>query len=256
MKCLVIMPTYNEKENAPKLISGVLAVNPVLDVLVVDDNSPDGTAVTIGGLMKDLRLPSQNVFLETRPKKLGLGSAYSGGFKWGLDRGYEFLIQMDADWSHHPKYLTEMLSKSTLADFVIGSRYVRGGGTMGWGLFRRLLSRFGSFYARSILGTSIHDFTGGFNGWRAEVLREIGTDTLASDGYSFQIELKFLAAKLGFSHLEFPIIFEERRNGQSKMSPTIVHEAIWRVWWLRFHRFSLGSVRKRETLRNPDLRNF
>jgi dolichol-phosphate mannosyltransferase len=141
---------------------------------------------------------------------------------------------MDADWSHPPKFLVPMYQAALKADFVIGSRYIKGGGSVNWTLGRKFISRAGSFYSRLILGVPINDFTGGFNGWHARVLKAVNLDTIASDGYSFQIELKYRAAKLGFKYAEFPLIFEERREGQSKMSSAIVREAIWRVWGLRF----------------------
>jgi len=162
-----------------------------------------------------------------------LGTAYIHGFRWGLAHGYDFLIQMDADWSHHPAYLREMLVLSTAVDFVVGSRYVEGGGTTNWGWGRRLLSRAGSLYSSLILDLTIRDLTGGFNGWRLPVLKAIGLDSLRSDGYSFQIELKLRASRLRFRPAEFPIIFAERRAGQSKMSAGIVCEGIWRVWQFR-----------------------
>ncbi|MCI0420887.1 MAG: polyprenol monophosphomannose synthase [Acidobacteria bacterium] len=233
MKPLVIVPTYNERENIAQLIPKVLAADTRLHILVVDDSSPDGT----GSAVEELRVRalSERVFLETRLCRMGLGAAYIHGFRWGLAHGYDFLIQMDADWSHHPAYLSEMLRLSTAVDFVVGSRYVEGGGTKNWGWGRRLLSRFGSLYSSLILNLAIRDLTGGFNGWRLAVLEAIGLDSLRSDGYSFQIELKLRASRLGFRPAEFPIIFAERRAGQSKMSAGIVCEAIWRVW--QFRRF-------------------
>jgi dolichol-phosphate mannosyltransferase len=179
---------------------------------------------------------SGRLSLSLRPRKLGLGTAYVHGFGWGLDHDHDFLIQMDADWSHHPRYLPDMLRLAEEGDFVIGSRYVKGGGTLNWGAMRRLLSRFGSFYSRAILGVGIADFTGGFNGWSARLLRRMGLDTLRSNGYSFQIEMKYRAHRLGCRHLEFPIVFDERREGRSKMSMAIGMEAFYRVWELRFRR--------------------
>jgi dolichol-phosphate mannosyltransferase len=212
----------------------VLSVDDRLHVLIVDDGSPDDTAGAILGLKESEGV--QGLFLNSRPGKQGLGSAYVHGFNWGLARGYDFLIQMDGDWSHHPQYLAKMLQSAATVDFAIGSRYVSGGGTLHWGAVRRLLSRFGSFYSRLVLGVPVADFTGGFNGWSADVLRAIGLNTIRSNGYSFQIELKYRAHRLGFKHTEFPIIFEERRTGKSKMSVSIAFEAFWRVWELRFSR--------------------
>jgi dolichol-phosphate mannosyltransferase len=229
---LVVIPTYNECDNISRLVPAVLDADAGLHVLVVDDGSPDDTAGAVSEL-KDKEY-AERVFLNCRPGKQGLGRAYVDGFNWGLTKGYDFLIEMDGDWSHHPRYLGRMLELATEADFVVGSRYISDGGTLNWGAGRRILSRFGSLYSRLILGVGIADFTGGFNGWSAEVLRKINLSTLRSNGYSFQIELKYRAHKLGFRHAEFPIIFDERRAGESKMSFSIALEALWRVWGLRF----------------------
>lgn len=231
---LVVIPTYNERDNAALLLPLILQQSSNLNVLIVDDASPDGTAAAVRSLMATGF--ESRLYLMSRPAKLGLGSAYLEGFQWGLDRGYDFLIQMDADWSHDPRYLATMLDLARQTDFVIGSRYVRGGGTLNWGLGRRVLSRSASVYSRLILGVGFADFTGGFNGWSDTVLRRIGLDALRSDGYSFQIELKYRAHQLGFSHVEFPIIFNERRAGKSKMSAAIALEASWRVWQIRLVR--------------------
>jgi dolichol-phosphate mannosyltransferase len=230
-KPLAIIPTYNERDNIEHLIPAVLNIDSRLCILIVDDSSPDDTA----GVVLKLKESSyeQRLFLLSRPGKMGLGSAYIQGFHWGLTSGYDFLIEMDADWSHPPKYLKAMLEAAEKADFVIGSRYVAGGGTLNWGTGRRLLSKFGSLYSRCVLGAPIADFTGGFNGWSSDVLNRIGLDTLRSNGYSFQIELKYRAHKLGFHYVEFPIIFDERRAGKSKMSASIAIEAFWRAWQFR-----------------------
>ena len=230
---LVVIPTFNERENISRLIPAVLSENLTLHVLVVDDGSPDNTA---GAVLELKKKYSDRVFLNSRSMKLGLGRAYVDGFSWGLAHGYDFLIEMDGDWSHSPRYLGEMLQLANKADFVIGSRYVPGGGTLNWGVGRRMLSKFGSLYSRLILGVRIADFTGGYNGWSAEVLRRINLSTLRSNGYSFQIELKYRAYELGFKLVEFPIIFDERRAGKSKMSGSIALEALWRVWGLRLLR--------------------
>lgn len=230
-KPLVVIPTYNERDNISGLIPAILEKDPKLHLLVVDDGSPDGTAGAVQELKRTL--DPERIFLLSRQEKLGLGKAYLDGFAWGIERSYGFLIEMDADWSHDPEYLGEMLRLAREADFVVGSRYVPGGGTLNWGLGRRTLSKFGSFYAKSILGVRIDDFTGGFNGWSAEVLRKIRLGNIQSNGYSFQIELKYRAHRLGFKHREFPIMFRERRAGLSKMSAAIALEAFWRVWTLR-----------------------
>ena len=229
---LVIIPTYNERPNIIRLVPRVMEADDRLHVLVVDDSSPDNTAEEVLKL-KEMHW-SQRLHLNSRPEKLGLGKAYVDGFKWGLSRDYDFLIQMDGDWSHHPKYLGKMLRSAGETDFVVGSRYIKDGGTLHWGMGRRFISRFGSFYSRLVLRTDFADFTGGFNGWASNVLREIGLDSLRSNGYSFQIELKYRAHKLGFKHIEYPIVFDDRRAGQSKMTTAIAIEAFWRVWQLRF----------------------
>jgi dolichol-phosphate mannosyltransferase len=228
---LVVIPTYNERDNVIQLIPAILVTDSRLHVLVVDDGSPDNTAEAVLKLKENACGP--RLFLQSRHGKMGLGRAYVHGLKWGLAEGYDFMIQMDGDWSHHPRYMEQMLRLAREADFVIGSRYVPGGGICHWGALRRLLSRFASHYARLVLGVDIADFTGGFNGWSGDVLRTISLDTLRSNGYSFQIELKFRAHQLGYKHIEFPIIFDDRRVGNSKMSTSIALEACWRVWELR-----------------------
>jgi dolichol-phosphate mannosyltransferase len=232
IKALVVIPTYNELENLGRLIPEILAADKCLHILIVDDGSPDGTAAAMTNLSQ-CGCAVKRLFLESRPGKLGLGSAYVHGLNWGLKQGYDFMIQMDADWSHNPRYLARMLQLGAETDFVVGSRYVPGGGTINWGFGRRFLSRFASFYSRRILGVDFADFTGGFNGWSRRVLLAIGLDTIQSDGYSFQIELKYRADQLGYSHIEFPILFSERRAGKSKMSTAIALEACWRVWEFR-----------------------
>lgn len=233
MRALIIVPTYNEADNLPILIPAVLAAAPPsVDLLIVDDGSPDGT----GKIADGFAAQNPRVKVLHRTKKQGLGTAYVAGFKQGLadPKGYEALIEMDADFSHDPKYLPEMMRLLTLNDVVIGSRYVPGGGTVNWGLGRKILSRGGSLYSRIILGASIRDFTGGFNGWKRKVLENVSIETLRSDGYSFQIELKYRAFRKGFQIQEFPIVFEDRKVGQSKMHKRIVFEALKRVWEFRF----------------------
>jgi len=232
MKPLIVVPTYNERENLENFIPAVLSIVPHASLLVVDDGSPDGTADFVEkNLMPHF---GGRLFILKRAGKLGLGSAYRDGFRWGIKNGFDYLVEMDADWSHPPRFLPRMIELGSHFDFVVGSRYVRGGGTVNWGLGRLLLSRFGSIYSRAILGVSIRDFTGGFNGWNKKVIEAIDLDSVESDGYSFQIELKYRAAQNKFSWTEFPITFEERRAGASKMSSKIVREAMWRVWLLKF----------------------
>lgn len=231
MRALIVVPTFNEIDNLRPLTEAILnAIPEGLDILVVDDGSPDGT----GQLADTLALQNPRIHVLHRAKKMGLGTAYVAGFKWGLGRGYESMIEMDADFSHHPKYLPTLLELLKTHDVVIGSRYVPGGGTVNWGLGRKLLSRGGSFYSRLILGAPIRDFTGGFNGWRRRVLESVQIETLRSDGYSFQIELKYRAFLKQFKITEFPIVFEDRKVGHSKMNKKIVFEALGRVWGFRF----------------------
>ncbi len=228
---LIVIPTYNEIENLKTLIERVLAVAPQnVEILVVDDNSPDGT----GELADSIAKRESRVHVLHREKKMGLGTAYVNGFRWGLEKGYDAMIEMDADFSHDPKYLPTMLQLLNENDVVIGSRYVPGGGVVNWGLSRKILSRGGSCYSRLILGAPIRDFTGGFNGWKRHVLEAVDLGTLRSDGYSFQIELKYRSFRRGFKITEFPIIFEDRKVGKSKMSKKIVFEALQRVWSFRW----------------------
>lgn len=234
MRALVVVPTYNEAENINQLVEAVLASTPAsVDVLIVDDNSPDGT----GALADILAVRHEpRVHVLHREKKMGLGTAYVNGFRWGMSRGeYAVLIEMDADFSHKPSYLKTMLETLETADVAIGSRYVPGGGTVNWGLGRKILSRGGSLYSRLILGAPVRDFTGGFNGWRRPVLDAVDLGSLKSDGYSFQIELKYRAFLRGFRIREFPIVFEDRKVGKSKMNRRIVFEALARVWGFRFN---------------------
>lgn len=230
MKTLVIIPTYNERENVSHIVPAVLAVtNSETEILIVDDNSPDGTADVVRGLQKQ----NSRIHLLLRQKKEGLGRAYIAGFRWGLENGYEILTEMDADFSHRPEDLVKVLAETSKSDFVVGSRYVPGGSTVNWGLLRKLISRGGSLYSRLILGFPIRDWTGGFNAWNRKVLEKMGLENVQSNGYSFQIELKYRASRLGFKGTEVPIVFEDRRVGQSKMSMKIVLEAFYRVWLIR-----------------------
>ena len=226
---LVCLPTYNERENLASLVEEILHTAPV-DVLVIDDNSPDGT-----GRVADLIVEREpRVHVLHRSAKLGLGTAYLAGFRWGLARGYRMILEMDADFSHQPRYLPELLRAADNADLVLGSRYVDGGGTENWGAVRRGLSRGGSLYARRILGVPIRDLTGGFKLFRREVLEAIDLDTVGTTGYAFQIELTYRAFKKGFRIREVPIVFYERVSGRSKMSLEIVAEAVTKVWSIRF----------------------
>jgi dolichol-phosphate mannosyltransferase len=227
---LVCLPTYNERENVESIVGAVLETDPRVDVLVVDDASPDGT----GALADALARGSPRVQVLHREGKAGLGKAYLAAFAWALERGYQFVLEMDADWSHHPRYLPVLLDRAASdSDLVLGSRWVPGGGTVNWGVGRQLISRGGSLYARRILGLDIRDLTGGFKCFRAEVLRAIDLDTVNSTGYAFQIELTYRALRRGFRVVEVPIVFEDRRVGQSKMSKAIVLEALAMVWKIK-----------------------
>lgn len=231
MKSLVVIPTYNEKDNIVPLIQAIFEKIPLgVEILVVDDSSPDGTHLVV----KEISKTNNKVHLLLREKKEGLGRAYIAGFKWGLAQGYDLIIEMDADFSHRPIDLQAILEHAKTTDFAVGSRYVAGGSTVNWGILRKIISRGGSLYARWILGFPLNDWTGGFNAWKRNVLETIGLDNIQSNGYSFQIELKFKAQKCGFKGVEVPIRFEDRRVGQSKMSLKIVLEAFYKVWMIRF----------------------
>ncbi len=227
---LVIVPTYNEIDSLPRKVPLILEQDPRVEVLVVDDASPDGTGV----LADDLARQNPRVHVLHRAGKEGLGPAYLAGFRWGLERSYDLLFEMDADISHPPEALPRMIDLSGAFDVVVGSRYVDGRVTVSnWPMSRLLVSYFGSWYARTITGMPVRDATGGFNGWRRRVLEAVDLDRVQSNGYAFQIELKYRAFRKGFKLVETPILFTERDFGESKMSKKIVREAIWRVWWLR-----------------------
>lgn len=230
---LIVVPTYNERDNVRGVAERLLAGLPGTEVLFVDDNSPDGT----GALLDELAAAEPRLHVMHRAGKLGLGTAYVEGFGWGLARGYEYLFEMDADGSHDPRYLPGMLALAEDgADVVVGSRYVPGGGTENWGVGRRVLSRGGSLYARTILGIEVRDVTAGFVCWRRAALEAIDLATVGSNGYSFQIEMKYRALRKGLRLVETPILFVDRRVGQSKMSRAIFAEALLKVWALRLGR--------------------
>ena len=229
MKTLVISPTYNERKNIKIFIDTVLNDNPKFDLLIVDDNSPDGTSDKV----RELQSEFENLYLEVREKKLGLGTAYIYGFKWALNRKYDRIVQMDADLSHNPKDLAMMVKKLDDNDLVIGSRYIKGISVVNWPLRRLMLSYGANTYSRMITGMPIMDGTGGFKAWKSEVLQDIDLDSVRSQGYSFQIEMNFRAWIKGYKLKELPIIFSDRTIGQSKMSKKIVYEAVFMVWRLR-----------------------
>lgn len=240
LRTLIVVPTYNEIENLRSLVTEVMAhVHEKTHILICDDNSPDGT----GDLADQLARENNRVHVLHRPRKMGLGTAYVAGFKYGLQRDFEALVEMDCDFSHDPKYLMPFFEQlEGGADVVVGSRYVPGGGTVNWGLARRIISKGGSFYARTVLGVKLSDLTGGFNCWRRKVIEEIGMDDIKSDGYSFQIEMKYKAWLKGFKIVEVPIIFEDRYLGKSKMSKNIVVEAMGRVLLMRLQHLLPGQL--------------
>jgi dolichol-phosphate mannosyltransferase len=227
---LVCVPTYNERDNLEPIVRAILAADPRVDILVVDDNSPDGT----GALADALAAKEPRVKVLHRENKQGLGKAYLHAFRWALDAGYAYVLEMDADFSHDPRHLPRLLDEAEAgADLVLGSRYVEGGGTVNWGVGRKLISRGGSLYARTVLGIPVRDLTGGFKCFRRRVLETIDLTAIQSSGYAFQIELTYRALKAGFQVKEIPIVFEDRRVGQSKMSRKIFLEALGMVWKLR-----------------------
>jgi len=229
MKALVIIPTYNERENIERIIPEILQQDPRLHVLVVDDNSPDGT----GAIAAKISQQNGKVFVLHRQKKQGLGQAYLAGFKYALEQKYDYIFEMDADFSHDPKYLADFLNAIENADLVIGSRYICGVNVVNWPMSRLLLSYFANLYSRWITALPVKDSTGGFKCYRRTVLEKIELDKITSEGYSFQIETSFRAWKKGFKILEIPIVFVDRKQGESKMSKKIVREAMWMVWKLR-----------------------
>ncbi|MBZ4682643.1 MAG: dolichol-phosphate mannosyltransferase [Fusobacteriaceae bacterium] len=233
-KTLIIIPTYNESENIEKLLELIYSVKSDLNILIVDDNSPDKTYEIIERLMKEKY--KNKLFLMKREGKLGLGTAYIAGFKWALERKYDYIFEMDADFSHNPKYIPDFLREIENYDLVIGSRYVKGGGVKNWGIIRKFISRGGSLYSRIILGAKINDFTGGFKCFRRETLEKIDLDKIISNGYSFQVELNYKVWLKGMRIKETPIIFEDRTLGKSKMSKKIFLEAVLKVIWMRFNK--------------------
>jgi dolichol-phosphate mannosyltransferase len=229
MKALVIIPTYNERENIEAMVPAVLEKDPSLDILIVDDNSPDGT----GRIADSMSQADQRIFVLHRQSKAGLGTAYISGFKFALEKKYDLVFEMDCDFSHDPKYIPDFLRAAQEADLVLGSRYISGVNVVNWPISRLLLSYYANVYSRIVTGLPVRDATGGFKCFRRQVLESIDLDRVKSNGYSFQIEMSFRAWKRGFRIKEIPIVFEDRKVGQSKMSKSIVREAIWMVWRLR-----------------------
>lgn len=229
MKSLVIFPTYNEAENIGDIVARVREVVPEAQILVVDDNSPDGTA----RIVENLQRSDEKVNLMVRPGKQGLAGAYLAGFQWGLARGFDAIVEMDADFSHRPEDLPRLLDALKTNDVAVGCRYMRGGGTVGWSWLRQGISRGGNLYAQGILRLPYLDLTGGFNAWRRAVLETIDLASIHSRGYAFQVEMKYRAHRKGFRIAEIPILFENRRRGISKMTGKIVWEAAYRVLQMR-----------------------
>ena len=230
-RALVIVPTYNERENVARLIERVLAQDPRLEVLVVDDGSPDGT----GQIVDAIAAGDARVHVVHRERKLGLGTAYLAGFRWALQRAYDYVFEMDADFSHDPAHLPQFLRAIESADLVLGSRYRNGKVTVvNWPIGRLMLSYFANVYARAVTGLPLFDATGGFKCFRRKVLEAIDLDAVRSNGYAFQIEMSFRAWKRGFRIMEIPIVFHDRTEGESKMSGNIVQEAVFMVWRLRW----------------------
>ena len=230
-RALVIVPTYNERDNIERLTTQVLAQDPRLDVLIIDDNSPDGT----GQLADRLAAANPRIRVHHRAGKLGLGTAYLEGFRIGIGEGYGLMLEMDADFSHDPGHLPRFLSAAEEYDVVLGSRYLHGRVTViNWPITRLILSYGANVYARAVTGLPVADATGGYKCFRRKVLESIALDRVESEGYAFQIEMSFRAWKQGFRIGEIPIVFVDRTAGESKMSKRIVREAVWRVWKLRF----------------------
>ncbi|MCK5853154.1 polyprenol monophosphomannose synthase [bacterium] len=229
-KSLIIIPTYNEIDNVKKISDIILDKYHSTDILFVDDGSPDGT----GGIIDGLVSQSSKINVIHREGKLGLGTAYIRGFKWALEREYEYIFEMDCDFSHEPEYIADFFEAIKEADLVLGSRYTVGVSVINWTLYRLLISKFATLYVRIITGMPATDSTGGFKCFRRKVLETIDLDAIKSNGYSFQIEMTYNAWMAGFKIKEIPIIFYERAEGDSKMSKAIVREAIWVVWRLFF----------------------
>jgi dolichol-phosphate mannosyltransferase len=230
MKTLIIIPTYNEKDNLGPLLKEIFSYAPETDILIVDDNSPDGT----GEFADEIHQQNSRVNVLHRPDKQGLGTAYISGFKYAIDHGYDAAFEMDADFSHDPRYLPDFLKAIEDADLVIGSRYIPGGDTPNWSLLRRFISGGGNIFARFMLGIPVHDCTAGYRCYRREVLEDIDLDSILSQGYAFQIELAYRVMRHGFKIVETPIVFMDRRVGKSKMSRKIVIEGFTYVLKARF----------------------
>lgn len=244
-RVLVVIPTYNERDNIEAIIDRVVRSAPDANVLIADDNSPDGT----GKIADELAANDSRIFVLHRTEKAGLGAAYIAGFGWGIERGYDVLVEMDADGSHAPEQLPSLLAALREADVVLGSRWVSGGTVVNWPKSRELISRGGNLYARIALGVDLRDATGGYRVYRRTVLEAVDYGGVASQGYCFQVDLAWRASRAGFRVVEVPITFTDRERGESKMSGAIVREALWRVTqWGARHR--AGQVRRALRRRN------
>ena len=232
MKSLIIVPTYNEIENIQRLLPELMALGPDIRVLVVDDNSPDGT----GRLADEQAAEYERISVLHRPKKLGLGSAYVAGFRYAIQQDVDCVFEMDADFSHDPAMIPRFIEEIASCDVVIGSRYISGINVVNWPMSRLLLSYFANIYTRVVTGMTIRDTTSGYKCFRREVLEHIDLDNVRSDGYAFQIEMNFRCLRKGYRVREIPIIFVDRRSGTSKLSRGVINEAVWIVWWLRLQR--------------------
>ncbi len=243
-RVLVCIPTYNERQNLPLVVRRVRTAVPAADVLVLDDNSPDGT----GDVADELAAADASVHVLHRAGKEGLGAAYLAGFEWGLERGYDAIVEMDADGSHQPEQLQQLLDALESADLVIGSRWIPGGSVVNWPLYRKALSVGGNLYTRVLLGMGVNDATAGFRAYRASALREIGLDHVASQGYCFQVDLTNRAVRAGLRVSEVPITFVEREIGDSKMSGDIMRESLQRItrWGVEHRAGQLRGLRHRE----------
>lgn len=230
MKSIIVIPTYDEKENISRIIKAIFEVKSDIHILVVDDNSPDGTAGIVEDMMKD----NNQIHLLKRKGKMGLGTAYCDGFRYALDNNFDYIFEMDADFSHDPKEIPNFLREIETHDLVLGSRYIKGVNVVNWPLKRLLLSYFANVYTRFVTGLDVRDATGGFKCFRADMLRKIDLDLIKTNGYGFQMEMTYRVWKLGGRIKEIPIIFIDRMEGESKMNNDIVWEAIFLVWKLKF----------------------
>ena len=235
---LIIIPTYNESGTITDLIKGIFKFYPEVDILIVDDNSPDGT----GDIIEELSKSDDRVNCLHRQNKEGIGPAYIAGFKWAISKGYEYIMQMDADFSHSPEYVPRLFGLVKDHDVVIGSRYIKGGGVKDWGIIRRIVSRCGSLYAKMILAIPVNDLTGGFKCFKIDTLKNIGIDDIITRGYAFQIETTFRAYRKGARIKEFPIVFTDRRVGGTKMTGGIFLEAVFAVLKLKMKGRSITNT--------------